>query len=271
MSLLYRVGFGKGYTEVVSPDNSDLKLIEFGVLTLAAGEEFALTRQRKELVGVILSGKCSVTGKSFSWKSIGGRRSVFDGRATGFYLPIQTAARVKAETDCSIAIARAPASKRKKPVLVTPDEVVVRDVGAHNWKRSVQDVVGLNVDAERLVVGETFNPPGNWSSYPPHRHDIDRLPVESEQEEVYYFKISPPQGFGVQRIYTEDGKLDEIYALRDNDVVAIPRGFHPVGAAPGYRLYYLWILAGEKRILQPFDDPAHGWVKNCEPIIGGME
>jgi len=270
MGYLYRSKIGEGYTEIVSPGNSDLKLIEFGVLGLKRGAKFSLATRGREVAGVVLSGTCAVKGRGISWEHLGERKSVFDGPATGFYLPVKTTVQIQAETDCMVALSKAPASKKKKPVVVRPQEVTIRDVGRHNWRRSVQDVLGLNVDAEKLVVGETFNPPGNWSSSPPHRHDFDNLPEESEQEEVYYFKVSPPQGFGVQRIYTDDRDVDEIYSLQDDDVVAIPRGYHPVGAAPGYRLYYLWILAGKKRILQPRDDPDHAWLKNCEPIIDSM-
>jgi 5-deoxy-glucuronate isomerase len=120
---------------------------------------------------------------------------------------------------------------------------------------------------QNLIVGETINPPGNWSSSPPHKHDVDDLPMESKLEEVYFYKLKPQQGFGLQRIYSDDGDLDEAYVIRDGDTVAFPRGYHPVVAAPGYQLYYLWVLAGEKRIMCPNDDPDHAWVKDTEPII----
>jgi 5-deoxy-glucuronate isomerase len=140
-------------------------------------------------------------------------------------------------------------------------------VGRHNWKRTCHDIIPGGFPAKYLVVGETFNPPGNWSSVPPHCHEKDNLPVESLQEEVYYFKMSPSQGFGLQRMYTDDRSIDECYAIQDNDTVALPRGYHPIAAAPGYRLYYLWVLAGPKRAMVPRDDPAHAWLKNCEPIL----
>jgi len=90
------------------------------------------------------------------------------------------------------------------------------------------------------------------------------MPDEVKQEEIYYFRVDPPQGFGFQRIYTSDGSLDEAYVVRDGDTVIIPRGYHPVAAAPGYSLYYLWMIAGTQRIMRPRDDPAHAWVKQSE-------
>lgn len=152
-------------------------------------------------------------------------------------------------------------------VIVTPDKVKERIVGSRNWRRYVNDVIGMDIKAGRMIVGETFNPPGNWSSAPPHRHERDELPLESDMEEIYFYKIDPPKGFGMQMVYTEDKAIDEAYAIRNSDLIAIPRGYHPVVAGPGYRLYYLWVLAGKKRILKQKDDPEHVWVKYSEAII----
>ena len=117
-----------------------------------------------------------------------------------------------------------------------------------------------NVAAGRLVLGETINPPGNWSSAPPHKHDADDPPNEAELEEIYFFKVEPRQGFGIQRLYNKRD-FDVAYTLKDGDAVAIPEGYHPVVAGPGYRLYYLWFLAGRGRRLHPRTDPDHAWVE----------
>ena len=86
-------------------------------------------------------------------------------------------------------------------------------------------------------------------------------------EEVYFFRVKPSQGFGLQRVYTDSRSLDEAYTVENDDTVVLPEGYHPVVAGPGYRLYYLWILAGRQRILRPRDDPDHQWLKDAEPII----
>lgn len=267
MSYLYRKSLKEGYNEIIGAENPHLKLIQFGVLNLKAGSSYTIPAEGKEICGVILCGRCTVKGKGFLWENVGGRRSVFEGKATSFYLPTKVGAKVTATEDVSIALSKAPSDLKSAPVLITSDMVSIRNVGRHNWRRVCHDIIPAQFMAKYLVVGETFNPPGNWSSAPPHKHEKDNLPVESMQEEVYYFKISPPQGFGVQRIYTDDRSIDECYALQDNDVVVLPRGYHPVVAAPGYRLYYLWILAGPRRAMVPYDDPAHAWLKSVEPIL----
>jgi len=107
------------------------------------------------------------------------------------------------------------------------------------------------------MVGETFNPPGNWSSYPPHKHD--GKDGEVVLEEVYYYRVSPPHGFGQQMLYTTDGEC-HTHTVRDGDAVLLPYGYHPVAAPPGYKLYYLWALAGAERKIGLHEDPTHTWI-----------
>ena len=117
---------------------------------------------------------------------------------------------------------------------------------------------GHRLDA--LLVCEVYTPPGHWSSYPPHKHDRDALPEESLLEETYYHRIDPPQGYALQRIYTDDRDLDEALVVEDRDVALVPRGYHPVGAAHGYDLYYLNVMAGPARNWIFRNDPAHDWM-----------
>lgn len=261
MKLLYKFSPREGYQPIISKENKHLKYIEFGFLSLKKGQVHEEKTRDKEAGLIILSGKCSLKAGDQEWKSVGERPDVFSGRAFGVYVPCQSEYRITAEGEVEIAICKAPSRLVCPPRLIRPEEVKVKSVGKDNWRRDVYDIIGLTVEAERLVIGETLNPPGNWSSAPPHKHDVDNLPWESDQEEVYFFRVAPPQGFGMQRIYTDDGSLNEAYVLKNNDTVVIPEGYHAVVAAPGYRLYYLWILAGQKRILQPRDDPQHAWIK----------
>lgn len=138
---------------------------------------------------------------------------------------------------------------------------MTRKIGRGSWERKAYDIIAEQVPAEKLLVGETFNPSGKWSSYPPHKHDKNNPPKETVLEEVYVFKINPKQGFAIQRIYSGEGDIDDAYVIKNNDVMAIPRGYHPVVAAPGYSVYYLWILAGEKREMLIKEDPDHSWIK----------
>jgi 5-deoxy-glucuronate isomerase len=129
--------------------------------------------------------------------------------------------------------------------------------GRDIYAREVHDIFVTDGHAQRLMVGETFNPPGHWSSFPPHKHDgRDGEPV---LEEVYYFRIAPSQGFGQQMLYTADGEC-VAHVVRDGDAVLLPYGYHPVSSPPGYRLYYLWAMAGAERRLALHEDPDHRWI-----------
>ncbi len=190
------------------------------------------------------------------------RDDVFATRAHAAFVPAGSAIEVDARARSELAFAttvgyRLPAAA-SEPVLVGPDDVVARDRGAPGWQRRVHDVVADNVSvAQRLIVGETFNEPGQWSSFPPHKHD--GADGEPALEEVYYYRFDRPEGFGFQALYDADGR-DRAILLRHGTVVGIPRGYHPVCAAPGYRLYYLWALAGAERRLAMHEDPAHRWL-----------
>ena len=253
-----------GYNEIVPPRQPELEYIECGMAKLGPGRGYVEELDGKELVGIVMSGRCNVSGPGFNWEHLGGRKSVFDGKATGFYVPPGNSFTIRGESEATVALCRAPSDIHGEPFVVRPDEVVVNVVGRDNWQREVHSVVDDRFHCDHLVVGETFNAPGNWSSYPPHRHDKDDPPHEVEMEELYHFKVEPACGFGLIRIYTDDERIDEVHVLKDGDTVVIPEGYHPVAAAPAYKLYYLWILAGKNRTLVPRDDPQHAWIKERE-------
>ena len=120
------------------------------------------------------------------------------------------------------------------------------------------------MEAGRLIAFEVFTPGGNWSSYPPHKHDTEDPPTEALLEELYLYRFARPGAFGLQRVYTPDRSLDESYAVGDLDVVLVPRGYHPFGAPVGYDGYYLNVMAGPGpvRAWLICDDPAHAWVRD---------
>lgn len=258
MALIERRPAQPGYLHVVGPDDSDLSYVEFGLLRLSDGQTWAHTFSGREAVLVILGGRCDAEADGRNWPNIGQRRDVFAGRATAIYLPPDRDVKLVGRGDTEIAVCAVPAEKGAETTLITPDQVASAERGRDNFRRRVDDIVTQNVSAQRMLVGETYNPPGLWSSYPPHKHDIHRPPEQYKLEEVYHFRLKPDQGFGIQRVYG-DG-LDESYAVKHGDTVTIGKGYHPVVAAPGYDLYYLWILAGEERILKPSEDPSHAWV-----------
>jgi 5-deoxy-glucuronate isomerase len=190
------------------------------------------------------------------------RSDVFRAPASSVYLPpgcsVEVAARAPTELAFVTTSGAGLAAADGAPVFLPPDDVVVHERGQPGWLRQVHDVVGDGVPAQRLLVGETFNAPGQWSSFPPHKHD--GADGEPALEEVYYFRFDRPEGFGFQGLYDADGDARAVF-LRHGTVVGIPRGYHPVCAAPGYRCYYLWALAGASRRLATYEDPAHQWLR----------
>lgn len=185
------------------------------------------------------------------------RTNVFAERATAAYVPPDTTLRVSATTPLEMVLVCAATGEGGEPAVIGPDDVRVNARGKGTYAREVHDLFVTDPHARRLMVGETFNPPGNWSSYPPHKHD--GRDGEPKLEEVYYYRVDPPQGFGHQMLYTADGE-SVTHTVRDGDAVLLPYGYHPVSAAPGYRLYYLWAIAGAQRKLALHEDPAHTWI-----------
>jgi 5-deoxy-glucuronate isomerase len=207
-----------------------------------------------EVVVVLLDGSVQWLGTTAS------RSSVFEQRASAVYVPPAGEVEIVASTASELALAATTAGScaaTGEPFVVTPDDVVAQPRGRPGWQREVHDVVASSMPAQHLLVGETFNASGEWSSFPPHKHD--GADGENALEEVYYFRFDQPDGFGFQGLYELDGQERAVF-LRNGSVVGIPRGFHPVCAAPGYSLYYLWALAGEHRQLTMFEDPAHRWL-----------
>ncbi|MCD6257927.1 5-deoxy-glucuronate isomerase [Candidatus Aerophobetes bacterium] len=251
-----------GYIPLITREKGLTKFIDFSLLRLREKEESGrISLEEREAAVVILSGSCDVYTDSMKWENLGDRLNVFGGAATTLYFPPMSFFQIRARSSVEIAIAFAPAKeKTSHPTLIRPQDVSINKRGKSNWKREIHDIIMSNVRAEKLLVGETFNPPGNWSSYPPHKHDQDNPPYEYKLEEIYFFKIHPPQGFGIQRIYSPQNNLDELYLVKNNDLIVIPCGYHPVVAAPGYSLYYLWVLAGEKREMKLRNDPEHEWI-----------
>jgi 5-deoxy-glucuronate isomerase len=243
---------------VVTPERPG-DLIGLALSDLDAGQSFESTGDLETVV-VLLGGVVDVEANGESLGSAGGRSSVFEGPGHAVYAPPGTVLRLKATTPAQLAIATAPAGQGAplKARIIGPGDQRLADVDKGNWSRTVRTILGPEHAAGRLLLGETINPPGNWSSYPPHKHDREAPPEEVRLEEVYFFKVDPPEGFGVQVRYDDAGT--EAFTVRDGDSAVIRSGYHPLVAAPGYSLYYLWIMAGDGRQMIPYMDPAHAWV-----------
>ena len=149
-----------------------------------------------------------------------------------------------------------------KPAIVNPEDVIIKNLGKPGWEREAHFILDERVDSNMLYIGEAFVKGGQWASYPPHKHDDDNMPIEAETEEIYYYEFKQPQGFGIQKVYTMEGDVDETYTVKSGDFVEIPRGYHPFHAAPGYDNYYLWIMAGKDRGFYMTTDEDHKWLNN---------
>jgi 5-deoxy-glucuronate isomerase len=224
-------------------------------LRLAPGADHRYTAASEESVLIVQSGAASVTvdGHTFGVH----RTDVFAERASAVYIPPNQPAHIVASTDFEAILVSTPSARGGGPVHLSPSEVVVNARGRGNYAREVHDIFVNDSVVQRIMVGETFNPAGHWSSFPPHKHDgKDGEPI---LEEVYYFRIDPPQGFGQQLLYTASGECAS-HVVRDGDAVLLPYGYHPVSSPPGYRLYYLWAMAGAVRKLALHEDPDHQWI-----------
>ena len=257
-----------------APSTNPCKLLEFGFLKLGAGETYSGESGERELLAVLLGGKASfdVGGKCF--EHVGGRPNVFNGKPHSVYIPAASRFSITAESAVEIALPSAPSDLETEPYVIAPSQVANGIWGAANFKRYYHQVLTLasqpDLPARRLIVGETFTPSGNWSTYPPHKHQVDDLPREAYHEEMYFFKVSPNDGFGICHYYNEEGE-EENFTIRDNSIHMMPRGYHTVVSAPGYTTYYLWFLAGNQRVQATVDDPHVGWVNKTVSMLKELD
>src|SRR5437762_428711 len=181
-----------GYTQLVTPDSSSAKELDFAMLKLSPGERYSSESANFEIGLVILTGTCAVTVEGERSENLGGRESVFDQRATGVYVPCQSTFAIEAgPAGVEIAVCRTLSDAQHPARIIRPQDVSVREVGGPGFKRYVHDIFGFQMQTERLIVGETYTLAGNWSSFPPHKHDVEALPAEVYQEELYLFKVRP--------------------------------------------------------------------------------
>ncbi|MBA3824031.1 MAG: 5-deoxy-glucuronate isomerase [Ktedonobacterales bacterium] len=268
VQLTYHYDAAPGLTQLVTPGVQPLNDLDFAMLRLGPGEKYTAETGDYEVGVVLLAGTATLRSGAQSVADLGERTSVFAGRASGVYLPIHAAYTITAgAAGIEAAICRCRATEAHPMQVVRPPQVVAREAGQGAFRRYVHDILGVtNSQAQRLIVGETFTPAGNWSSFPPHKHDTLELPDEVQQEELYIFKIRPEIGFGIQGWYTRNGStyaaLNAAEIVHQNDVTIMPYGYHPVAAPPGYDVYYLWFMAGPVREMHPHDDPDHTWIKN---------
>jgi 5-deoxy-glucuronate isomerase len=245
------------------PESYGFDFLSFRTQRLTAQDRVEEDTADRELGIVLLGGKCSVESSRGAWTNIGRRPHVFAGMPYALYLPISTRFSITTETECDLAFCYCRAEQYFPPRLVTPADVDVEIRGAGNATRQINGIFKPDFPAHRLIVVEVYTPSGNWSSYPPHKHDVHNPPGEVDLEEIYYYRIDRPEGFAIQKVYTQDRRLDETITVRDREMVLIPEGYHPVVAAHGYNAYYLNALGGSARSLAASDDPQYEWVRHA--------
>ena len=263
-----------GVSLAIDPARAGWRYLAFRTFLVSEGTRCELGGPGYESVMVVLAGG----GLSLSWGEasleLAGRASVFDGKPWAAYLPADCRAQVLArpvEPDGSVlvAVAEAPLSGRADvpttPILIRPDDVEVEIRGAGNATRRVHHIVKPDFPADRLLLVEVYTPAGNWSSWPPHKHDVDNMPHEAVLEEIYYYQLRRREGWGIQRLYRRNGDgeggRDGLWAVRHGELVIVTDGYHPFAAAHGYDAYYLNALAGDRRTMACSDDPDLAWTR----------
>lgn len=263
----------------VTPESAGWDLISFQARRLGMGKEWSFTSGENELAIILLSGTISVRSTRGNWRSLE-RKDVWTSAATALYLPRGTEFSIAAESNSEFAVTWVPTDEDYEPWLIQPQNVSISIRGGDNASRQINDLLPPGSPVHRLVLVEVYTPSGNWSSYPPHKHDVhieDEAGhlIEADLEEVYFYKIDRPEGFAYQRVYTDENSplqksgfpIDALVKAQNNCAVIIPEGYHPVVSAPGYTTYYLNVLAGSAQSLANQDDPNYSWVKESYKTV----
>ncbi len=251
-----------------------LKYVDFGFLRLQAGGYYDGHSGKYEILAVVLGGTCDVRVGDVAYNRIGKRANVFDGPPFVVYIPPGTAYSITARS-AQLEVGLCMALEKEgqpspKPFLIRDTDVDVGVLGAANFTRDKYSFPILDEQdppLHRLELGETFTPSGNWSTFPPHMHEIDASGLPRTLEEICYYRIDPPEGFGLLRHYSEDGELDTVYVAKDNTFLMVDRGYHPWASAPGYCGYHLWFHGGEAIGLRARTDPTFAWVSKTVPML----
>ena len=250
-----------GVEEIYTTNNAGCRKLEVSMLKLEKGMKQAFPADAKrEYACTILGGTCDVTG-DVEFLNIGKRKTVFDGKAFAFYIPRNKAFTVTCLSDeLTVAIAMCPVDADFAPQLITPDDIIVKNLGKPGFEREAHFLIDERMQAGRVYVGENFIVGGQWSGYPAHKHDTENMPAEGFAEEIYYYEYDRPTGFGIQKVYNDAKTVDETYTTYNNDFVEMPLGYHPCTVAPGYRGYLLWMMSCDHRGFYFTTDPDHAWL-----------
>ncbi len=263
MADLLRKPFGThGKVHQITPESAGWRYVGFSVYRLRPGETISEKTGDREVILVMVEGKATFDAAGQDWGELGERMSVFEKTAPHcLYVPNDEQWTATATTDCTIAVCSAPGMGGHKARRIGPDGISLTERGKGVNTRYINNIAMENEDyADSLLVTEVFTPAGHWSSYPSHRHDEDDYPRITYLEETYYHRLNPADGFGIQRVYTDDLQLNETMAVADGDVVLVPKGHHPCGAPYGFEMYYLNVMAGPLRKWRFVAAPQVQWI-----------
>jgi 5-deoxy-glucuronate isomerase len=252
----------------VRPEAAGWQYLNMAAMRLNKGQTYQGSTGEHEHVTVILGGRCTIRTSAGDFANLGRRPDVFSGMPWALYLPRRTTFEIEALADhLEFASCWVPTDQDHPAQLVTPADSAVEIRGGGNATRQINSILPPGFDCHRLVCVEVYTPPGNWSSYPPHKHDVHRTGadgklIEADLEEIYFYKIDRPNGYAYQRIYNDDRSIDALVMAQNHDTVLVPEGYHPVVSAHGYTTYYLNFLAGTAQSLASADDPTYTWIKD---------
>jgi 5-deoxy-glucuronate isomerase len=250
---------GDGAILTVTPENAGWAHVGFEALVLADGVTATRDTGDREICIVVVEGTVDVRSTHGDFPAVGARPTPFDGRPDAVYLPAGARFTVSGQGEVGLCFAPATGASGATARLLPGADIDAETRGHGTLERTVHPILMDGNPADALLVCEVITPPGHWSSYPPHKHDVDDPPTQTFLEETYYHRIAPARGFGLQRVYTDDRTLDESIAFGDRDCVLVPRGYHTVSAPPGYAVYYLNVMAGPVRRWAVANDPDHEW------------
>ena len=259
---------GTGIFARVSPQEAGWELLNMEARRMNSGEKWAGESGGFEYAHVILGGVCNIRTSQGDFLNIGRRPDVFSGMPYAVYLSRNTEFEIEALSDgFEVASCWVPTDQDYPAQLVTPEDSNIELRGGDNASRQINSIMPPGFNCHRIVCVEVYTPSGNWSSYPPHKHDIHRQDpdgtvLEADLEEIYFYKIDRSGGYAFQRVYNDDRSIDGVMMAQQNDIVLVPEGYHPVVSAHGYTTYYLNFLAGSAQSLTSADDPDYAWVKD---------
>ena len=263
---------------LVEPGKGPLALSYFNLLRLRAGESHTIDEPRCELLCVVLSGQAEIAAGGKSFSRVGHRASIWDGPADSVYCGTCPRVTVRALRDgTEVAVAGGVCATPFAPFRISPEEVQMVEVGSKEThsRRRIFHILGQNAAgrAGNLLVSELLGDEGCWSGYPPHKHDTEHPPEETDFEEIYHYRYRPESGFGAQFCYEGNGGGTEpsVVMTRNSDTFLIDGGYHPTVRAPGYEGYILTILVGRhQRSLLQYFEPAHAHLMTKIPGIQTM-